>query len=102
MRARRALLYMPGDDQHKIQKATGSSVDCVCMDMEDGVAYNRKKEARKTISQALRTLNFGRSERLARINAIGSGLESEDLDAVLPAEPDGIVIPKVESADQIH
>ena len=102
MRARRALLYMPGDDLHKIQKATRLGVDCVCMDMEDGVAYNRKKQARETIADALNTLDFGRSERLARINAVGSGLESEDLDTVLPARPDGIVVPKVESPDQIR
>ena len=41
MRARRALLYMPGDDLHKIRKATTLNVDCICMDMEDGVALNR-------------------------------------------------------------
>jgi len=42
MRARRALLYMPGDDRHKIEKALTLDVDCICMDMEDGVALNRK------------------------------------------------------------
>ena len=77
MRARRALLYMPGDDRHKIEKALTLDVDCVCMDMEDGVALNRKAEARRTIAAALRKLGFGRSEKLARINAVGSGLETE-------------------------
>jgi citrate lyase subunit beta-like protein len=72
------------------------------MDMEDGVALNRKTEARHTIAEALQTLDFGRSERLARINAIGSGFEAEDLATVLPARPDGIVIPKVETAEQIR
>lgn len=101
MRARRALLYMPGDDLRKIQKATTLGVDCVCMDMEDGVAINRKIEARTTIAQALGSLDFGHSERLARINAVGSGLEAVDLAEVLPAHPDGIVIPKLEYAEQI-
>ncbi len=101
MRARRALLYMPGDDLHKIQKATQLDVDCVCMDMEDGVAINRKTEARQTIIQALQELDFGRSERLVRINAVGSGLEWDDLQAVLKYRPDGIVVPKVESAEQV-
>lgn len=100
-RARRALLYVPGDDLHKIHKAAALDADCVCMDMEDGVALNRKDEARQTIREALQTLDFGRSERLARINPVGSGLEAQDLAAVLPAAPDGIVIPKVESAAQI-
>ena len=102
MRARRALLYMPGDDLRKIRKATTLNVDCICMDMEDGVAPNRKAEARLSIAAALRELDFGRSEKLARINRVGSGLEADDLAAVLPFRPDGIVIPKIESAEQIQ
>ncbi len=102
MHARRALLYMPGDDRHKIEKALTLDVDCICMDMEDGVALNRKTEARRIIASALGDLTFGRSEKLARINAIGSGLEMEDLEVVLPSRPDGIVVPKVESLEQIQ
>src|SRR5512135_1707421 len=102
MHSRRALLYMPGDDRHKIEKATTLGVDCICMDMEDGVAVNRKAEARLTIGKALQELDFGRSEKLARINAVGSGLEDQDIRAVLPCHPDGIVIPKMEDLSQIH
>jgi citrate lyase beta subunit len=102
MRARRALLYMPGDDRHKIEKALTLDVDCICMDMEDGVALNRKSEARRISAAALRELTFSRSEKLARINAVGSGLEMEDLETVLPSRPDGIVVPKVESLEQIQ
>jgi citrate lyase beta subunit len=102
MHPRRALLYMPGDDRHKIEKALTLDVDCICMDMEDGVAQNRKAEARRTIAAALGELTFGRSEKLVRINAIGSGLELEDIEAVLPFRPDGIVVPKVESLQQIQ
>ena len=109
MRARRALLYMPGDELHKIRKAATLGVDCACMDMEDGVAVNRKAEARQCIVQALQTLDFGRSERLVRINAISSGLEVDDLDALFGEQapralppPDGIVVPKVESPEQVH
>jgi citrate lyase beta subunit len=102
MHSRRAILYVPGDDQHKIRKATGLGVDCICMDMEDGVASNRKEQARQSIVKALGTYNFGQSERLARINAIGSGLESDDLRIVLPARPDGIVVPKVEEGEQVR
>jgi citrate lyase beta subunit len=93
---------MPGDDWKKITKALTLGVDCICMDMEDGVALNRKVEARATIVKALEELDFGTSEKLARINAVGSGLEKEDIDAVLPYRPDGIVIPKVESLGQIE
>ena len=102
MRARRALLYTPGSDLNKIKKATALDVDCLCLDMEDGVAFNQKQQARQNILKALQTLDFGRSEKLARINAVGSGLEEDDLEAVLPGKPDGIVIPKLEDAWQIQ
>ena len=88
MRARRGLLYMPGDDLHKIQKAITLGVDTICMDIEDGVALNRKQVARDTIVDALQTLDFGKSERLVRINPVGSGLENDDLQSVLPYRPD--------------
>ena len=93
---------MPGDDRRKIEKSTTLGVDCICMDMEDGVAVNRKVEARHVIAHALRDLNFGNSERCIRINSIGSGLEVHDLAAALDAEPDTIVVPKIESAEQVR
>jgi citrate lyase beta subunit len=93
---------MPGDDWKKITKSLTLGVDCICMDMEDGVAVKRKAEARTTIAQALQELDFGQSEKLARINAVGSGWERDDIDAVLPFHPDGIVIPKIESLGQIE
>lgn len=102
MRPRRALLYMPGNDWRKIQKATTLDVDSVCLDLEDGVALQRKPEARESLARAFTSLDFHRSERLARINAVGSGLEVDDLASVLPAHPDGIIIPKVASADQVN
>jgi citrate lyase beta subunit len=101
MRSRRALLYMPGDDRRKIEKATALGVDCICMDLEDGTALNKKAEAREVIAKAMRELDFGASERCIRINSIGSGFEADDLAAALAARPDTIVVPKVESADQV-
>jgi citrate lyase subunit beta-like protein len=102
MHSRRALLYMPGDDRHKIEKATTLGVDCVCMDMEDGTATKKKADARATIAKALQELDFGKSEKIARINGIGTGFERDDILAVLPYHPDGIVIPKVEELSQIQ
>ncbi len=86
---------MPGDDRRKIEKAATLNVDCICMDLEDGTAFSRKAEARRVILQAMREVDFGRSERCIRINGIGSGLEQEDLAAALEARPDAIVVPKV-------
>lgn len=102
MRARRALLYVPADDWRKLQKATTLGVDCVCLDLEDGVAQNRKEEARRNMVQALQTLDFGKAERLVRINGVESGLAKDDLEAALSGSPDGIVVPKVRSAEDLR
>jgi citrate lyase subunit beta-like protein len=102
MHSRRALLYMPGDNWKMITKSVTLGVDSICMDMEDGTAINKKAEARATIAKALQELDFGASEKLARINSVGSSWEKEDIEAVLPYHPDGIVIPKVESFEQVE
>jgi citrate lyase subunit beta-like protein len=102
MKRRRALLYMPGDDRHKIEKAITLGVDCICMDLEDGVALNRKQEARRNVVEALDRLDFGRAEKLVRVNPARSGLLEQDLAAILPAGPDGLVLPKVEDAQVLQ
>jgi len=93
---------MPGDDRRKIEKATTLKVDCVCMDMEDGVAITQKTEARAVIAQAMKELDFGSSERCIRINSVGSGLEKYDLAAAVATDPEAVVVPKVETATQVR
>jgi citrate lyase beta subunit len=102
-RVRRALLYAP--DLKKIQKAAGLGVDSICMDLEDGVAASAKATARAGIVQALATVDFGKSERVVRINAVGTGHESDDLHALFSTKtqlPDAIVLPKVQTADDVR
>ncbi len=102
MPPRRALLYVPGDNWKMVTKSATLGVDSICMDMEDGTAVSRKAEARATIAKALQELDFGVSEKLARINSVDSGWEKDDLEAMLPYHPDGIVIPKVESFENVE
>lgn len=101
-RARRALMYVPGSDENKLAKAAGLDLDGAILDLEDGVAFNRKDEARGIIRHALETLDFGRTERLVRINPLYSGRAQEDLLAVLPGRPDAILIPKADSPQIVH
>ncbi len=99
---RRALLFMPGDDRHKIEKGAALDADAVIMDLEDGVAATHKAAARDVTAQALQEVDFGRTERLVRLNAMDTGLTHEDLQAVVAARPDGIVLPKVEFPGQLQ
>lgn len=98
---RRSVLFMPADSLRKITKATTLDVDCIVMDLEDGVALNRKEEGRTTAIEACETLDFGQRECLIRINSPRTFMAPDDLQAVRQARPDGVVIPKVESAEDL-
>lgn len=102
MRLRRAFLYTPGDDLHKIEKACTLKADCVCVDLEDAVSSSQKVEARLIAAHALGTYDFGKSERLVRINAPSTSFFMPDLRTIVDAIPDGIVIPKIEDAGTLQ
>jgi citrate lyase beta subunit len=97
----RALLFMPGDDRRKIDKAAALNADAVILDLEDGVALNRKAAARETIAAALNQVDFGRAVRIVRINAVSTPFWQDDLAALHAAPPDAIMLPKTESAAHI-
>jgi citrate lyase beta subunit len=102
MRVRRSLLFVPGDSRRKIEKAAAIGADVVCLDMEDGVALNQKQAARDSIREALSALDFGRSERMIRINAYDTALKTDDVSQTITARPDSVLIPKVEGADAVR
>ncbi|MGQ0600808.1 MAG: HpcH/HpaI aldolase/citrate lyase family protein, partial [Anaerolineales bacterium] len=102
MRVRRSLLFVPGDSRRKIEKAVTLGADVICLDMEDGVALNQKQAARDAIRESLSALDFGRSERMIRINRHGSGWEAEDLRLTIEGRPNSVLIPKVENAEAVQ
>jgi len=92
----RSLLFVPGDDVKKLAKALASGADALIVDLEDSLA-----EARKPAARAIAAAFVAEARRLAsrprlyvRINPFASGLTAGDLDAVIPAAPDGVVLPK--------
>lgn len=103
-RIRRALLFMPGDDRRKIEKGAAMNADSIIMDLEDGVALNHKEQARAVVRTALNEVNFGHTERLVRINPVQDehSLWIHDLQETLEGHPDGYVLPKVQSAEQVQ
>lgn len=102
-RIRRTLLFMPGDDLRKISKGARLDVDAVIMDLEDAVAPDQKDAARSITAGALTdaSLDFGRTERLVRVNPASTGLQADDIAATVGGKPDGYVIPKVEDAQTL-
>ncbi|MEM9953715.1 MAG: CoA ester lyase [Chloroflexota bacterium] len=100
---RRALLFMPGDSRRKIDKGAGLNVDSIIMDLEDAIALNQKENARHSVAQALREVDFRRSEALVRINQIISGwIYEQDIAVTVAEHPAGYVLPKVEEASQVQ
>ncbi|XP_077014701.1 citramalyl-CoA lyase, mitochondrial isoform X1 [Tamandua tetradactyla] len=119
---RRAVLYVPGNDEKKIKKIPSLNVDCAVLDCEDGVAVNkkvsgsseahedvwqdpeRKNEARLRIVKTLEDFDLGPTEKCVRINSVSSGLAQEDLETLLQSRvlPSSLMLPKVETSEEIQ
>lgn len=101
-RLRRSVMLTPGHRAERLAKAATLAADSLAFDLEDGVPPARKAEARAVVSEALTTLDFGRRERVVRVNAIGSAEFEADLAGLPLDRMDAIMVPKVESAAQLH
>ncbi|WEJ99636.1 MAG: CoA ester lyase [Candidatus Sphingomonas phytovorans] len=96
----RSLLFVPGDRPERFAKAAASGADALILDLEDSVAPEKKPEARTAIAAWLKD---GRTVPcFVRINPLGSGETRADLEAILPAAPDGLVLPKAEGAPSVR
>src|SRR5205823_6841891 len=101
----RSLLFVPADGGTKLDKAVASGADAVILDLEDSVTPERKTPARDSAADFLRNCAAAkaRPRLIVRINGLASGLADADLDAVVPARPDAIMLPKAEGgADIVH
>ncbi len=101
-RPRRSVLYMPSSNERALEKAKTLPVDALILDLEDAVAPDAKEQARENACAAVRSGEYGRRELTIRINAIGTQWHDDDLRAACAAGPDGIVVPKVGSADEVR
>jgi citrate lyase subunit beta / citryl-CoA lyase len=100
-RLMRSMLFVPGDSPRKFDKASRCKASALILDLEDSVVPDRKEEARG-LTRAM--LSGGRSgPRLyVRVNALDTDMTLRDLAAVMPAAPDGIVLPKSQSGDDVR
>lgn len=92
----RSLLFVPADAPRKLEKALGSGADALILDLEDSVAASGKETARRHAAAFLAGLGdrAGAPLLYLRVNGLATGLADDDLAAVMPGQPDGIVLPK--------
>jgi citrate lyase subunit beta/citryl-CoA lyase len=99
----RSYLFVPGDSERKIAMALATEADAIILDLEDSVSLEAKPAARKLAAEIL---SNSRSKPVyVRVNALGTGLTLDDVSAVLPGKPDGLMLPKAEGArsiDDLH
>jgi citrate lyase subunit beta/citryl-CoA lyase len=96
----RSLLFVPADSERKLARAAEARADALILDLEDSVMPERKAAARRLAADYLRTAR-GPSACWVRVNDLYSGALPEDLAAVVPARPAGIVVPKISSAGDV-
>ncbi len=98
-RLRRSRLYLPGSEPKYFINAALHGPDAIILDLEDSVHPAEKDAARILVRNALRAVDFGKCERMVRINQPPMGLE--DLAEIVPEAPDLVLLSKVERPDQV-
>ncbi|HEX6000573.1 MAG TPA: CoA ester lyase [Hyphomicrobiaceae bacterium] len=100
----RSLLFVPADDERKLGKGLATGADALILDLEDSVSPGRKAAARTLAAQYVAEAlpKAGRPRLYVRINALETGLWLDDIAAVIGARPDGIILPKPRSGDDVH
>jgi len=97
----RSLLFVPADSDRKLAKAPSSGADVLILDLEDAVAGASKAAARERAAEYIAARSAGGIPLHVRVNGISSGNLEADLDAIVPARPDAILLPKAESGSDI-
>ena len=102
LRPRRSVLYMPGANERALEKAQTIPADALILDLEDAVAPDAKVEARERVCAAATSGAYGTREVAIRANGIGTAWHDDDLRAIAEAGPAAVVIPKIDSAADVH
>lgn len=97
----RSVLYIPGSKARALEKARQLPTDAIIFDLEDAVAPDEKSTARALLAQELQSGGFGARLRLVRINDLSTPWGIEDAKAVTEMGADAVLLPKVDSPDDI-
>ncbi len=100
----RSWLFVPGDSEKKLAKVDGCGADAAILDLEDSVAPANKAAARMLVADFLKARPRGaRPVQLwVRVNPFDTGLTADDLAAIVPGDPDGLMQPKIDGPDDVR
>ncbi|WP_239377039.1 CoA ester lyase [Frankia sp. Cj5] len=101
-RPRRSVLYMPAANERALEKARGIPADALILDLEDAVAPDAKEAARERACAKVADQAYGGREVTIRVNGLDTRWHTDDLRAVAAAGPDGVVVPKISCAQDVH
>lgn len=101
-RPRRSVLYMPGSNGRAQEKAKTLPCDGIIFDLEDATAPDAKATARETVSASVKAGGYGGRELIIRVNGLDTPWGKEDVAAACKAAPDAVLLPKVETVEQIR
>jgi citrate lyase subunit beta/citryl-CoA lyase len=101
IRPRRSPLFMPGSNARALEKARNLPADVIILDLEDSVAPDAKGLARDQVAQAISAKGFGKREVWVRTNSLDAPWWVDDVAMVGNAKPDGILVPKVSSVEDL-
>ena len=96
-----SILYVPGSNEKALKKSSTLDVDALIYDLEDSVAPNAKESARDSLIKIINSGVNKDKEQVIRINSLDTDLGRDDLKILDHCAPDAILIPKINSADDV-
>ena len=93
---------MPGANARAMEKAKTLDCDAIIFDLEDAVAADAKSDARQQVAEMLQAGGYGYRELIVRINGLDTRWGEDDLGVAAKLPVNGLLFPKVESADQVR
>ncbi len=98
----RSVLYMPAANERALEKAKTLDADAIIFDLEDAVALDAKADARIRAAAAASSGEYGRRTLTIRCNGLDTPWGADDVAAAAAAAPAAVVIPKVDSVEQLR